>query len=117
MAQGEIYTIRLGQDLVIDGFTSGATLRFEGSGLTSSSLMIDRDGADTVLSFVGSSTTLRLTNFSSSYFNSPNNFASTFQFSSVVSNNSTGSTGNDVITGGNGNDVIRGGAGNDSIAG
>jgi len=117
MAQGEIYTIRLGQDLVIDGFTSGATLRFEGSGLTSSSLMIDRDGADTVLSFVGSSTTLRLTNFSSSYFNNPNNFASTFQFSSVVSTNATGSTGNDVITGGNGNDVIRGGAGNDTISG
>ncbi len=117
MAQGEIYTIRLGQDLVIDGFTSGATLRFEGSGLTSSSMMIDRDGADTVLSFVGSSTRLRLTNFSSSYFNNPNNFSSTFQFSSVVSNNATGSTGNDVITGGNGNDVIRGGAGNDSISG
>ena len=117
MAQGEIYTIRSGQDLVIDGFTSGATLRFEGSGLTSSSMMIDRDGADTVLSFVGSSTRLRLTNFSSSYFNNPNNFSSTFQFSSVVSNNATGSTGNDVITGGNGNDVIRGGAGNDSISG
>jgi VCBS repeat-containing protein len=117
MAQGEIYTIRLGQDLVIDGFTSGAILRFEGSGLTASSMMIDRAGADTVLSFVGSSTTLRLTNFSSSYFNNPNNFASTFQFSSVVSNNSTGSTGNDVITGGNGNDVIRGGAGNDTISG
>ncbi|MBN9497444.1 MAG: tandem-95 repeat protein [Alphaproteobacteria bacterium] len=117
MAQGEIYTIRLGQDLVIDGFTSGAILRFEGSGLTSSSLMIDRDGADTVLSFVGSSTSLRLTNFSSSYFNNPNNFASTFQFSSVVSTNPTGSTGNDVITGGNGNDVIRGGSGNDTISG
>ncbi len=117
MAQGEIYTIRLGQDLVIDGFTSGAVLRFEGSGLTSSSLMIDRDGADTVLSFVGSSTSLRLTNFSSSYFNNQNNFASTFQFSSVVSNNSTGSTGSDVITGGNGNDVIRGGTGNDTISG
>ncbi len=117
MAQGEIYTIRLGQDLVIDGFTSGAILRFEGSGLTSSSLMIDRDGADTVLSFVGSSTSLRLTNFSSSYFNNPNNFASTFQFSSVVSTNPTGSTGNDVITGGNGNDVICGGSGNDTISG
>jgi large repetitive protein len=117
MAQGEIYTIRLGQDLVIDGFTSGAVLRFEGSGLTSSSLMIDRDGADTVLSFVGSSTSLRLTNFSSSFFSNPNNFASTFQFSSVVSTNPTGSTGSDVITGGNGNDVIRGGSGNDTISG
>jgi VCBS repeat-containing protein len=117
MAQGEIYTIRLGQDLVIDGFTSGAVLRFEGSGLTSSNLMIDRVGADTVLSFVGSSTSLRLTNFSSSYFNNPNNFASTFQFSSVVSTNPTGSIGNDVVTGGNGNDVIRGGAGNDTISG
>ncbi|MFM7345921.1 MAG: tandem-95 repeat protein [Tagaea sp.] len=86
MAQPQILTIGAGQDLVVSGFSLGTTtLRFEGSGLSSSNLLIDQQGQDTVLSFVGSSTRVRLTNFESSNFGSQSNFAQSFQFSPVVS--------------------------------
>jgi large repetitive protein len=118
MAQPQTFTIRAGQDLVIDGFSLGSVgLRFEGSGLSSSNLLIDQSGADTVLSFVGSNTRVRLTNFESRGLTAGDNFSQTFEFTSVVSANPTGTGLNDTISGNTRSETISGGGGNDSIAG
>ncbi len=120
MAERETFTIRAGQDLVIDGFRSGTLLRFEGPGLSSSSLLIDQVGADTVITFVGSNTRLRLSNFDApDLLGGSGNYSNAFQFSATFSTDSgaTGSTGNDSFSGGSGNDVLSGGNGNDSIRG
>ncbi|MBI1244082.1 MAG: tandem-95 repeat protein, partial [Alphaproteobacteria bacterium] len=118
MAQGAIFTVREGQDLVIDGFGSGSTgLRFEGSGLTSSNILIDQIGGDTVLTFVGSTTRVRLTNFEGRGLGGSGSSGHAFEYSATFSDNANGSSGNDTFSGGSGNDVLSGGAGNDSISG
>jgi large repetitive protein len=93
MANPQAFTIGTGQDVVIDGFALGSTtLRFEGTGFSASNLLIDQQGQDTVLTFVGSNTRVRLTNFEASNFGTQSNFAQSFQFSPVVSptNNESG---------------------------
>jgi VCBS repeat-containing protein len=118
MAERQKFTIRAGQDLVIEGFSAtSAMLRFEGSGLTSSKILVDRDGNDTVITFIGSTTRVRLTNFEPAGLAGSGSSGSAFEFSSSTSNNNTGTTGNDAFSGGAGNDSLSGGNGNDSISG
>ncbi len=118
MAEREKLTIREGQDLVVDGFRSnGPVLRFEGPGLSASSMLLTQVGADTVITFVGSSTRVRLTNFEAPNLLGGSGGSSSFEYSATFSTNDTGTTGSDVLTGGNGGVSLSGGAGNDSITG
>ncbi|MBL8808185.1 MAG: tandem-95 repeat protein, partial [Rhodospirillales bacterium] len=118
MADSAIFTVREGQDLVIDGFGSGSTgLRFEGSGLSSSGILIDQVGNDTLITFVGSTTRVRLTNFEARGLGGSGSSGHAFEYSASFSNNANGTGGNDTISGGSGNDSLSGGAGNDSLSG
>ena len=118
MAEREKLTIREGQDLVVDGFRSnGPVLRFEGPGLSASTMLLTQVGSDTVITFVGSSTRVRLTNFEAPNLLGGSGNSSSFEYSATFSTNDTGTTGNDILTGGNVGASLSGGAGNDSITG